>query len=1041
MIRQLPFVVLFVTAVLSGSLLFIPRKQDLAVVQYRSKQFQEARDTYEDLIQSGNLSVEAVRGLSDLYLHYGEVERAITVLERYLTRRPKDVAALKRLAKYYQYAQRYDDYRRTLERLMAVAPSPQRLRDLAKIYNRLGRIERQIDTLQRLTDSAKATARDYIDLAQLLGGRGQFGKAAETLAALRADHPAAFDIEAVTFYVSLLAAQGRSGEATQTARDWLSRRGDANAAQSLGDTLIGRTSPQKALRFLKTAEQKYPGTPALTVRLAEAEWQAGQKAQAFGRVETLWRNNRLPPTAYSMAVDMALETGGFAFAKAVGEASPHTLAIETLTALAERAVSRGEPEFAQRLVNTVRRDVLQRAPVLGARLALALDRQDAANAWADRAIAADLSVSERFRLVDILVALDRRQAAIAQIETTVAADDGETIPDWLLRQAANIYRDAGAAEAGRQTFARLRQRHPESFEAAFGWATLAAVSGKGEAALEWWQQTEHSAFDDQHLNNLFYAAREADALELALAVGKVRVERQPSPQKHRELAATLLDLERYDAAIAQYEALLDQPDLPDRAAVEDDYFAALQGAHEAGQPVGGKLAAAVLKRLRAGRLQQERQAALVSTLLDIGRHADALPFIAELADAAPKEWVSTYVATAKEAGKTGAAIALLKRHLDRPDLPTEQRVALTYALMDIAKPATILPYAKVLADRGVEAWFDQYLSLLAKVKGQAAVGEALAAYIDQKGDALTPDERYSIAQRLLTLGRKSEAIRLLKTVAASQGPNGAAIQDLLWLWGPRPSKAVLNWLTVLMQEAASPTHRTAWARILVERGGAAAVAANLGAPSQPPGHFGPVMEVLVTALERAGPKRRFRSLLREAVATAPDRERLQRVGDIAFRNAMTDIAAQAFDKVLARAPDAMPALRDRGQIAFFDGDWNLAERHLDRYLSNGDWPKDFRSRYQLAEIRHSRDRRAAARKLYRKSAAIIAKMDQPDLDARITLALIDYRLDNNRAARRRFEDLLQQARNRGRVLPHYLRMLIDTGHLDRAGELLGEPGA
>jgi tetratricopeptide (TPR) repeat protein len=143
--------------------------------------------------------------------------------------------------------------------------------------------------------------------------------------------------------------------------------------------------------------------------------------------------------------------------------------------------------------------------------------------------------------------------------------------------------------------------------------------------------------------------------------------------------------------------------------------------------------------------------------------------------------------------------------------------------------------------------------------------------------------------------------------------------------------------------------------------------------------------------------------------------------------------------VLARQPDRMGAVRNRGQIAFFRGNWDLADRLLTRYLRAQPAPHDFRSRYQLAEIRRDRDRPDAAQRLYTEALQIIDRTARPPLDARITRALILRRTEGDAAADRAFADLVADARSRREALPHYVRMLLDNGRLGRVGDLLREP--
>ena len=118
-----------------SSIMLIPTDNEIALLQFKDKKFDDAKTMYETRIESGDLSVSVVMPLSQLYLQYGDVNKAVELMERFIKSHPKNIDALLRLGKLYQYAQRPYDHLRVLETVVELQPTEERLMDLSKIYN------------------------------------------------------------------------------------------------------------------------------------------------------------------------------------------------------------------------------------------------------------------------------------------------------------------------------------------------------------------------------------------------------------------------------------------------------------------------------------------------------------------------------------------------------------------------------------------------------------------------------------------------------------------------------------------------------------------------------------------------------------------------------------------------------------------------------------------------------------------------------------------------------------------------------------------
>ncbi len=218
-------VVMVVVLALLGGYLAYPRSPELALMRYKNKQFTAARAEYENLLEQGNRSANVVVPLSELYLVYGEMDRAVELMESFIAANPDNMEARVQLGKLYQQTQRPHDYLGSLERRAEVQPSEQALRNLSQLYNAEGRIEQQIEVLRRIIQDYDAQPHDYKDLAYLLAAQGDMVGATEMLRRLDLEHPAAFDDRAREFMVSLSLDLGRYETAIEYLRGYGERGG------------------------------------------------------------------------------------------------------------------------------------------------------------------------------------------------------------------------------------------------------------------------------------------------------------------------------------------------------------------------------------------------------------------------------------------------------------------------------------------------------------------------------------------------------------------------------------------------------------------------------------------------------------------------------------------------------------------------------------------------------------------------------------------------------------------------------------------------
>ncbi|HFC53245.1 MAG TPA: tetratricopeptide repeat protein [Gammaproteobacteria bacterium] len=218
-------VVLVVALALLGGYLVYPRSPELALMRYKNKQYTAARAEYERLLEEGNSSADVVVPLSELYLVYGDMNRAVDLMERFVEANPDNLEARIYLGKLYQQTQRPHDYLGNLEKRAEVQPSEEALRNLSQLYNAEGRIGQQIEVLKRIVQDYDAKPQDYKDLAYLLAAEGDMVSASDVLRRLGREYPSAFDERVREFLVSLSLDLGQYEGALEYLRGYGDRGG------------------------------------------------------------------------------------------------------------------------------------------------------------------------------------------------------------------------------------------------------------------------------------------------------------------------------------------------------------------------------------------------------------------------------------------------------------------------------------------------------------------------------------------------------------------------------------------------------------------------------------------------------------------------------------------------------------------------------------------------------------------------------------------------------------------------------------------------
>ena len=1026
-----PFLIAAGVLVLIGvgaGYLLIPKHKELALMQLKHNVFDKAKKNFEAQLAAGDTSVAVVGPLADLHLHFGEVEKAVTLMERSVAENPNDPEALRRLGKYYQYSQRPDDYLRNLEILRGVASSAEVLRELSNLYNFNADYEKQADVLAEVVERYDATPEEHLALAHLQTSRGKFDEAGRTLERLADKNPVGLDDGIVELMLNLLLDSNRLQVAFDQAVKYLAQTRDSVLAARLAGLFEFKGHPGTALKLLAPFTAEANDEPELLEQLVYLEGTNGFGGRAIDRLRPLYENRTLPEDLQSVLVDLALQLEQYDLAFEVAENTdlarfPDWL----LSGVVEAAVILGRKDISALVVRRLGQEFLAARPVLAARLAVQQDDGASMERWIRRALAdTDLPIDDRLDLAALLGELGRVEHAVALLRDLAERPD---TPETVMTDLANYYLKLGQAVEGARFFADLRNRRPSDRTDA-AWAVLAAAAGQGGPVQAWLDSETAADLPLELLTDLYFIANDNQVTGLALATAERLYAKRPDGRNRMALIRALIGAGRAS------DALIHVRDL--RAGgldIERLYLTALNAARKAGAPVQDEIRAFLVQKVNDKSLPPGFREEVVYGLLAEGAYKVALPPLRALAEVRPEDWAGVYLETALKLGRTKEVGRYLRVQLENRDLSQVTRESLLYTFLESADDAEALPYLREFAEAYGGDWLFGYEEALVKLGRRDEVLAFMRARLTDPN--LTDEARQAIAFRFLEAGRKDEAEVLFRVLADGRAAGHPAVQQLLFLWGPRTVPANLDWIEARTKAAPRGSERAGWIEHLVNSGGIDRALAFIDTLAAAGEMDGPTFEAYLGLLGATGDRDRVAAVIEDKLGTETNPVRLRRYGRMAQENGLTAAALAAYERVLYDKPDDAEALRAAGLSALALGRHALAHERLSRHHANN--AGDYESHHGLALAAAGLGCTQLADFQFVRALELVEAASGPSYDMRLARANILRRMgriDDSIAA---FETLNAERPSDPGVRADYADLLLESRLYDRAGKILAIP--
>jgi len=1063
---------------LGFSVLLLPSREEVGTMLLRDRQYEDSRSEFEALLDRGDVSIQTISALLRIYVQYGDVDRAVDLVERYrdVAGRSPDIVA--QLVELHRKNRKFGLYLRWLDTLVDIEPTPERLADLIDAHFRRGDKRAQLAALERLHEKGWHDADRLVEMSELQILFGDHDGAIATLLELRGLGDERLDWSQRLVLTELLLRQGQADQAWSLISTWLDASAPAYVPAAFAQSLIAADREDAAIDVLQarpdleTVHEPWRSTLVFALRRADRD----PEAKLF--LDSWWDSPLFPVQSASDYIDLCVQARELDKALAViDRVGVSMTGAAAAVGLIDALYRTGRMEDVDRLLAEIGDEVLTALPVLGAEIALARGDPGRAAHFVDLALAGrQLALGERVALAEILRRLDRDREAFELLRAVVA--DPEFPVEGML-VLGDLYLALDLAEEGYWDLTSLLARRNTPRLRAV-WAQLALLTDRRPVVLDW--LARERSIEAAALTDMYFVAERREDWPVATAAARRLFEADPTDERRERLAYALYRDGRSEEALGLLTPLIGE-----RTDLEGLYADILR---ELGRIED--LVALWLRQLARDDLSVADREGLVYALLEVGADAPAWNALLDLARDEGGSWWFTLARSADRLGRVSELASEVTRQVEHVDPASPSASAMVFGLSDLDRRAA-LPALRSLARRDATRWEETYLATLRDLEETAElvawISEKLAATSDadkalelayvlvevatapnaaetlrswadrtrpfaelyaetlrragQTGRALGfevemarsgrfgADYADGVAFRALESGDKKTAEALLRVRAAAAKPDSPLMQQLYFLWGPRPRSDIIDWIAERAARAAGD-ERTAWLGKLADFRAGATVDRLIG------GVEGARNDQEMLLLVRARADGKDREALRKAIEAAIGRiskpSTLKTLARQAEATRDRGLITRAWTAVLKSDPRDPDALRTLGLIAYDEGRLIDAERMLGSYLAKGEG--DYEANYFYGDTLYRTKRQPQSIPFFKKAMSQLEALPKPGFQDQVARANTLRRLGRQEEAIALMERLLKD-RPKDRALRADLAdLLIERGDLRRARSVL-----
>ncbi|MBC8166708.1 MAG: hypothetical protein H7Y20_12655 [Bryobacteraceae bacterium] len=1020
--------VLVLLAGIAVSFMLIPGSSDIGLMRLRDRHLTSARTILESRLKETGYSFDVVMPLVEVYLQYGETDRAIALLDEYSKRTEfsDDLATEKGHLK--QLAQRPAEYIKALAHQTSQKPTGPRLRELANLYRLVDQRETLITTLEALSQRGDAKPAEALELAQLYAANANPEAA---LRALGSISTMADDEKVVELSVRLLLDTGKASEALRRAKHLVQLRNDPQVAAHYAYMFAHAGQPQTGFQLLQpfTAHLRNPDFLRTWVGL---EMVAGRKDAAWSRLDTLNSERKLPEQLLEPFLDLAMSRGQLDKALEAGQTFGYRKVPEWLLGnMTDAALEHKKFLQLNQLLQVAGSSFLASRPLTGARIEIANGNPALAGSWLSRA-AQQTDSNGKLTVASMFLQLGNDTEARRVLQNTsvsqVAGDSADLFAELFLRlKAASDGADRLAAEGADRPGHRLF----------VPWVMLATAAGReapvlklaSSGALAWWT--------DQRWRDLYSLASDHNCRRLAVVVARELSLRDPGTDSRIVLARALSAAGEYSAALDQFRSL--RRSAPPGIDLEADYVSNLLAAAgeapaQAPEAIRRELAKLWIAKLQAAEPTDRMDA--VYGLLSLKEWTAVLPTLQAVA-LQDSQMLTLFVETADHAGKPEMARAALRTRLESSSQNDDDYERLLFSYIDRAGRPAAAPFIRKLAEAGKEEWAGVHADLL-ESSSQPDEARAFLRSRSLRSD-VTAAEQLRLGYRLLALKDNEAAAKALFQAARKSPADDQAVGDLVQLWGDHAPVEGLAWIETRASEA-SGDDRAMWLEHLLLLNGAKSAMGILDRKldSKQGNPTSRILDVYIRAALATGDKTRAITLIGQAAARASAPDQFRVLADAAIKADDLLLATTMFGKLLDRKEHDLDSLRWLAGWAAGHGDLPKALKLYSRLESLKD--KDPRSLFGHAEVLRQTGDPVAAADGYRDILRLLDiarnKIRSEEVDLSLIRAHCLFRTGDREGASALYRKVLATGPPNPDTRADFASLLIEAGQSGEAWAVL-----
>lgn len=419
----------------------LPRDDELRVIHAKGGQFERAVQEFEIDAAKGSLEVSVVVPLTELYVHLGEIDKAVSLMQRFVDKNPDNISARKILGKMYQDAMMPDEYQASQEEINRRQGSEGQLRRLAFLYETKGQYKKKIAALEVLVSRYPGQAGDYLELSYHHAAKGSPAKALGILEQMQEKLPGPVPLEIEEMWISLLLETGQNKQAKARALNRLLDEFDESAMGRFLDIFQEKNQQGTVLQLVNVFESKIEESPELQYRLIELMIDHGEPHEAIAQFKKLKESGDLSGPAAAEFIERALNAKQHSLAvRLARNTKGQTIPDEFLVRLAEKGLQANQPELLREILKNNGDGFLSNRPVLASHLMLKLNEKKAAAHWIQRSAKLEpLDEENQIDLANLYSEFDTRELAKGLPDKeTLRKDLIEKLPDPEIRKGKLI---------------------------------------------------------------------------------------------------------------------------------------------------------------------------------------------------------------------------------------------------------------------------------------------------------------------------------------------------------------------------------------------------------------------------------------------------------------------------------------------------------------------------------------------------------------------------------------------------------------------------